>query len=77
MSGELCGCISCINTFNKHQISYWIFGELGDTAICPYCYEESVIGEKSGLPITAEFLTNMNEYWYKGIKGLCWNWHSF
>lgn len=49
----------------------------GETASCPYCYEESVIGEKSGHSITTEFLVAMNEYWYKGIRGLCLDWRNY
>ncbi len=33
-----------------------------DTALCPYCCADSVIGESSGYPITREFLRKMKEY---------------
>ena len=74
MAGEICGCFSCKNVFRTYEIDCWITGETGDTAICPYCFIEAVIGEKSGYPITGDFLAEMNEHWYD--KKLCerWDW---
>ena len=34
------------------------------TAICPHCGVDSVIGEKSGFPITQEFLKAMHKRWF-------------
>ena len=74
MNGKLCGCFSCKNIFHTYEIEHWMLGEFGDTALCPYCYGEAVIGEKSSFPITYEFLTIMNEHWYNGTPGteLAW-----
>lgn len=74
MAGEMCGCFSCKTIFHTYEMNYWILGEVGDTAICPYCYIEAIIGEKSGYPITDEFLTEMNEYWYSGSLSARWDW---
>lgn len=80
IAGEICGCFSCKNIFYTYEINKWIFNEIGNTALCPYCYIEAVIGEKAGLPITKDFLTAMNEYWFRGkfdIGGEWWfykNW---
>ena len=69
---EMCGCFSCKNRFYSYQIDHWILTEEGDTALCPYCYIEAVLGEKSGHPITDEFLTAMNELWYAGDYDVGW-----
>lgn len=66
MAGNQCGCFSCKNIFPTYEIRHWIRDEIGDTALCPYCFLEAVIGEKSGYPITTDFLTAMNEHWYCG-----------
>jgi hypothetical protein len=38
--------------------------EEDDTAICPYCAIDSVIGSKSGYPITPELLAQMKAHWF-------------
>ena len=35
------------------------------TALCPRCGSEAVIGDKSGYPINAQFLGLMNEAWFQ------------
>ncbi len=44
----------------------WEYSE-EQTALCPFCEIDSVIGESCGYPITREFLSGMNEYWF-GIQ---------
>jgi hypothetical protein len=44
------------------EIEDWIEDEA--TALCPHCGIDSVIGSKSGYPITAEFLQKMKEHWF-------------
>ncbi|MBE6669299.1 MAG: cytoplasmic protein [Ruminococcaceae bacterium] len=60
---KICGCFYCLNIFSPTEIKEWIPDSRG-TARCPYCGIDSVIGEYSGLPITVEFLSEMNEYWF-------------
>jgi len=38
--------------------------EQGQTALCPKCGIDSVIGSKSGHPITLEFLELMHQHWF-------------
>lgn len=60
----VCGCFYCLSTFSPLSIKDWIDGQLGETAICPKCGIDSVIGSASGYPITMEFLQKMHEYWF-------------
>jgi hypothetical protein len=39
--------------------------ETGQTALCPRCGIDSVLGSASGYPINREFLQKMNEYWFQ------------
>ncbi|MGX6444887.1 cytoplasmic protein [Neobacillus sp. K501] len=57
-----CGCFFCLEVFSPTKITDWCDDE--DTAICPYCSIDSIIGESSGYPITKEFLTEMNKVWF-------------
>ena len=50
----ICGCFYCLEIFSPKEIEMWLNRE--DTALCPYCCVDSVIGESSGYPITKIFL---------------------
>ncbi len=58
-----CGCFFCLKIFSPTEIDEWI-DDVEGTAICPYCGIDSIIGESSGYPITTEFLSEMNKYWF-------------
>ncbi|MCW5824285.1 MAG: cytoplasmic protein [Cyanobacteria bacterium TGS_CYA1] len=60
---ELCGCYYCLDIFSFYQIVDWADREK-DTAICPGCGIDSVIGSASGYPITREFLNRMKVMWF-------------
>ncbi|WP_407724897.1 hypothetical protein [Ruminococcus sp. JL13D9] len=62
---EKCGCFYCLHVFPNNMISEWIDDNPNEpTALCPYCLIDSVIGEKSGYPITEDFLKEMRDYWF-------------
>jgi hypothetical protein len=59
---SLCGCFYCFAIFPPSDILEWI--DDGQTALCPQCPVDSVIGSASGYPITAEFLRRMHDHWF-------------
>jgi hypothetical protein len=61
-ASTLCGCFYCLATFPPLRIFQWI--DDGQTALCPYCPVDSVIGSASGFPITKEFLQQMHDHWF-------------
>jgi hypothetical protein len=61
-----CGCFSCCEIFDPALIKGWLNDKRDETAMCPFCGIDSIIGESSGYPITYEFLKKMNEYWFGG-----------
>jgi len=67
LASESCGCFYCCAIFPPGRITEWTdatnCGE-GQTALCPVCGIDSVIGDRSGAPITGEFLTEMHAYWF-------------
>jgi hypothetical protein len=67
LRSELCGCFYCLEEFPPTAIGEWCdedsTGE-GQTALCPRCGIDSVIGSASGYPITREFLEAMNRRWF-------------
>lgn len=61
---KICGCFHCLAIFHPNEITEWIDDNEDDTALCPFCGIDSVIGESSGFPITKEFLEGMHHVWF-------------
>ena len=61
---KVCGCFYCLKIYDPKEIEDWIQDKDGDTALCPYCDIDSVIGESSGYPITLGFLKEMYNHWF-------------
>jgi hypothetical protein len=65
---ETCGCFYCLATFPPKDITEWL-NEGEGTAFCPHCGIDAVIGSVTGLPITSEFLIQMQKHWFHGLAG--------
>ena len=63
-ASERCGCFHCGAQFAPQAISSWIKDVHEDTAFCPECDIDAVIGDASGYPITSEFLDAMKLRWF-------------
>ena len=74
-ASRVCGCCSCQQIFPREEIVAWTGLDMNNvddpvavgkqTALCPKCGSEAVIGDKSGVPINPRFLGRMNEAWYQ------------
>lgn len=65
MNSDVCGCFYCLETFEPARISSWAdSSSVEQTATCPECSIDSVIGSASGFPITKDFLTKMKKHWF-------------
>lgn len=60
---NICGCFHCLKIFHPDEIEEWM-DDSPDTAVCPFCHMDSVIGENAGFPITEEFLKQMKNKWF-------------
>jgi len=57
------GGFYCLSVYKPHEILEWT--DFGQTAFCPKCGIDSVIGDKSGYPVTdLDFLKQMKKYWF-------------
>ena len=66
LESEVCGCYYCLKQFPSTQINQWWDEDedgIGQTAVCPFCWIDSVIGDSVAL-VTDEILENMREYWF-------------
>ncbi|MET0333975.1 MAG: hypothetical protein ABW190_06865 [Rhizobacter sp.] len=74
-ASKVCGCCNCVEIFPADEIVGWTgldFQNAEDpkaleaqTAMCPRCGSEAVLGDKSGYPIHPTFLGQMNEAWFQ------------
>jgi hypothetical protein len=71
LDSDRCGCFYCLAIFQPSEIEDWVeeppnvgISASGQSALCPRCGIDSVIGSRSGYPITVEFLTRMKEHWF-------------
>lgn len=59
---KVCGCFYCLETFSPNEIEHWTDDD--ETALCPKCGIDSVIGSVSGYSIDREFLKKMHDHWF-------------
>jgi len=64
--GQQCGCFFCLAIFEYKNITDWCDDD--NTALCPACGIDSVIGSESGFPVSRDFLTLMKRYWFSGTE---------
>ena len=56
MQVDKCGCCYCLRIFSPTEIVDYVPDRKGNTAICPYCQVDCVIGESEDHPLTTELL---------------------
>lgn len=74
-ASKQCGCCSCIEIFSPDEIVAYVGLDMdnfddpeaqnAETALCPRCGAESLIGDKSGFDIDPGFLNRMNMAWFQ------------
>jgi hypothetical protein len=66
LASERCGCFYCCAAFPPSEIKVWTdeWEGVGQTALCPHCGIDSVIGSESGCAITPGFLAAMKAHWF-------------
>jgi hypothetical protein len=67
LSSGVCGCFYCCKTFRPDEIAEWCDTNpdgVGQTALCPKCGIDSIIGDRAGYELTAQFLSRMRRHWF-------------
>jgi hypothetical protein len=65
LTSTTCGCFYCGKFFSPSDVQHWIGGAPQDqTALCPGCGIDAVIGDKSGYSVEPAFLKQMRDYWF-------------
>ncbi|MDJ0821004.1 MAG: cytoplasmic protein [Paracoccaceae bacterium] len=61
---DVCGCFHCQSHFLPRDVSEWV--DEGQTALCPECGVDAVIGSASGIdPSDPRFLARMHYRWFQ------------
>ena len=59
-----CRCFHCLATFPPDAITEWIEDNSGNTAVCPKCGIDSVIGSASGVALSDAVFQEMQSHWF-------------
>lgn len=62
-ASDECGCFYCLDIYPPSAITEWTDKD-DDTALCPRCGIDAVLGSASGAPINAQFLSEMHKKWF-------------
>lgn len=57
-----CACFDCGEIYNASEVTEWT--DNGNTALCPHCGMDCVLGDASGIALTSEFLNAMYRHWF-------------
>lgn len=63
-AAKKCGCFFCGRIYEPSKIREWT--DKGRTAICSYCFVDSVITGFRGMPLSKKLLGNMYETFFGG-----------
>jgi len=69
LASALCGCFYCCSTFPPQDIAKWtdeLDGQ-GQTALCPRCGIDSVLGDRGGFELSSTFLQRMKSFWFDEV----------
>lgn len=61
-ASKFCCCISCRTFFKPSEID--CYADEGDTAICPYCDCDAVLGDACGIKLTDELLEDLHQKYF-------------
>lgn len=63
----LCGCYYCEETYPPTEITEWVDEDkegVGQTALCPQCHIDSVLGNSQGIDLSPESLKRLRRAWF-------------
>lgn len=62
-TSKICGCFHCLSVFGNKEIRKWI--QHNNTALCPRCATDAVIGDASSPGLTRRTLEEMHKRWFE------------
>jgi len=61
-----CGCFFCFHTFPNTEIRAWVDSD--QTALCPACGIDAVIGDASKHRLDSKFLRQMHTHFFSSTR---------
>lgn len=64
---DTCGCFHCKKIFKTSEIKEWVdkdWDGVYQTALCPYCGIDTVVGNNSEISLTMDLLERMYAFWF-------------
>jgi len=61
-----CGCYFCFHTFPHTAIKAWVDSD--QTALCPACGIDAVIGDASNHRLDNKFLRQMHTHFFSSVR---------
>ena len=61
-ASETCACLSCCETFASSEVVEYI--DHGETALCPICGIDAVIGDCTGVSMDLNTLSELNKEFF-------------
>jgi len=61
-ASELAGCFYCCEIFRTKEIKE--FTDSGETAICPRCGVDAVLGSASRITLDVETMNEAHDFWF-------------
>jgi hypothetical protein len=62
-ASKICGCFHCLSVFGHFEIRQWI--HQNNTALCPRCDADAVIGDASRPGLSRKILEEMHRRWFE------------
>lgn len=62
---QVCHCFHCKEQFPSSEVLEWT--DEDETALCPKCGIDAVMGDASGVEMTPALLRAMNEFWFERL----------
>jgi hypothetical protein len=59
----LCHCIYCKEASPSSHVDEW--ADEGETALCPKCGVDSMVGDASGYEMTVPLLSALQDFWFE------------
>jgi hypothetical protein len=66
LRSDACGCFRCLAIFDPSTIRSWV--DTGQTAVCPKCGMDSVLGDASGFALTDELLGALQQQYFPAAR---------
>ena len=62
LKSDRCRCFYCLGSFTPQEIQKWV--DRDQTALCPKCGIDSVIGSASEVPLDDDFFSEMKKAFF-------------